>query len=208
MKSYHEWLDHNLRTQKKSGKTQKELAKLLGISPSGVSEMAAGKREIGLHYVQIMSEFFKVSPPQLAEAFPVPVIGKIGAGGNISTVCENLTSPLFTAHVDFHPKPTTIAYQISGDSMFPKYKDGDIIFVDSRGDPPELIVGSDAVIFIEDEGRFLKEIARGSQPGLFDLISHNAPPMRDKQIRWASRVKGSAAAGTFDVRLSDDDLGI
>ena len=202
-----EWLEAQLKANKKHGKTAKELAARLGISASGVSDMLNGRREIRLDQLSIMADFFQATPPTIAATFIVPVIGKIGAGGAIDTTAENHTSPLFHIYVDQHHQPSTVAYQVSGDSMFPKYSDGDIVLVDMRGNDPSFIVGRDAVVFIADEGRFLKQIAHGSKPDLYDLISHNAPPMRDKALKWASRVKGSIPAGLYDVRFAEDEFG-
>jgi len=209
MSTYVEWLRSLLRDQKKHGKTQKALAAFLGIQESAVSNVLTGKREIRLDEVAKIAEFFNAIPPALTSVFPVDIIGKIGAGGHIETRWENSETPLFRVYTDIEfKKAPVVGYQVSGESMSPAFEDGDVVVVKKLGDDPLSILNKDAVVFIEDEGRFLKKVLPGSRPGLFNLYSYNAPLMLDKQIRWVSKIRHVMKSGEYDVAFTESDMGI
>ena len=46
-----------------------------------------------------------------------------------------------------------------------------------------------AAVRTADGKRYLKTIRRGTAPETFDLESHNAPPIRDVTIAWASPIE-------------------
>lgn len=209
MSTYVEWLRSLLKVHKKSGKNQKRLAAFLGIRESAVSNIIKCKREIRLDEVAKIAEFFNATPPALTSIFPIDIIGKIGAGGHIETRWENAETPLFRIFTDIEfKKSPVVGYQVSGESMSPAFEDGDIVVVNKFGDEPMLILNKDAVVFIEEEGRFLKKLLPGSKTGHFNLYSYNAPLMLDKPVRWVSKIRHVVKSGEYDIVFTDSDLGI
>lgn len=125
-----------------------------------------------------------------AEEQTVKVIGRIGAGGSIDTSTEQIgvDDPLYEIRVSGLLIDDPIAYEVMGESMVPRYDDGDIVIVSARGVEIDNIVSREAAVRTRDDARYLKIVEEGSKPGLYDLISHNARPIRDAEVVWASRV--------------------
>ena len=209
MSTYREWLSGLLEEHKKSGKTAEALAAYLGVFPSAISNIKKGKRNIRLDEVAKIAEFFDAIPPAITSTFPIDIIGKIGAGGHIETRWETAETPLFRIFTDIEfKKAPVVGYQVSGESMSPAFEEGDIVIVNKAGDDLPSIINKDAVVFIAEEGRFLKKLLPGSKIGLFNLYSYNAPLMLDKPVMWASKIRHVVKGGEYDVFLTEDDLGI
>jgi phage repressor protein C with HTH and peptisase S24 domain len=82
-----------------------------------------------------------------------------------------------------------LALKVDGDSMLPRYDSGDIIYIrrDHEGVLPEYI-GYHCAVHTREGGTFLKILEQGTEPGRYTLLSHNAPPMRNVELVWASPV--------------------
>lgn len=81
----------------------------------------------------------------------------------------------------------TEAVEVRGDSMFPLYETGTLLYY-SRQLPPELMVGRRAIVRLEDDRVLIKTVQRGSEPGLFTLVSLNAPDITDVAVQWAAPI--------------------
>jgi len=77
--------------------------------------------------------------------------------------------------------------------MYPAYRDGDILFYGEH-EPPKELIGREVVVKLETDEMYVKTLEVGSKPGYFSLNSHNATPIRDVKIVWASRVRYVAKA--------------
>jgi phage repressor protein C with HTH and peptisase S24 domain len=185
------WLVNGLA---KDGKSNTELARLLGIPQPRVAEMKSGKRLIKTSEVAIISDY--IGEPVPAEIAPqqstrqVPVVGYVGAGAQIFTIDDHHKGAGLE-EVEAPPgsnSTSVVALRVRGTSMIPVYKDGDLIFYDKRedGDIGHL-VGKDCVIQLEDGSTYLKELRRAN--GDFWLHSHNADPILRPEIVWAARVR-------------------
>jgi phage repressor protein C with HTH and peptisase S24 domain len=119
----------------------------------------------------------------------VPVMGRIGAGAEIMPEFEQ-TPPegLFQIEAPFPVPDDAIAFEVQGDSMWPRFDAGDVIICWREGRDPDEIVGWEAAVRTSDGRRFLKRVLRGSAKGTFDLESHNATPIRGVHIEWAAEV--------------------
>jgi phage repressor protein C with HTH and peptisase S24 domain len=117
----------------------------------------------------------------------VPVLGKIGAGGSI--LFEESTDPEL---VDRPPGAAgrLMALKVAGDSMFPVYRDGDVVYVgrEHEGVLPEYL-GEECAIHTAEGGTFLKILTPGTEAGRYTLRSFNAPDMENVEVVWASRVE-------------------
>ena len=90
----------------------------------------------------------------------IPLIGKVAAG-------EPIYSPEdYDAYVD-SPVKCDVAIQVQGDSMTPKFEDGDTVYVHCQ---PDVEDGQIAVVFLDDEA-VLKRVYH-TQNGL-QLLSEN-----------------------------------
>lgn len=73
------------------------------------------------------------------------------------------------------------AFEVVGDSQMPLARPGDIVFFGSPR-PPSRLIGCECLVEMTDGTRLFKTLERGSRPGLYNLISYNALPIRDVEI--------------------------
>lgn len=81
-----------------------------------------------------------------------------------------------------------LAAVIRGDSMYPRYDDGNIIMW-TRHLPPQEMLNKEAVVALADGRILVKIITRGSAPGLWTLTSFNAAPIIDQVVEWAAPIE-------------------
>lgn len=78
-----------------------------------------------------------------------------------------------------------LALIVRGDSMYPKYESGEVIVVANRDHSIDSLIGLTCYVRLADKRAFLKMLAKGTQPGLWTLRSHNAPDIEDVEIEAA-----------------------
>ena len=83
------------------------------------------------------------------------------------------------------------AFKVRGDSLYPAYRDGEIIFARKAGGPPGDHVNRECVVRTEDGRTYLKTLILGSAGDRFTLLSFNAPPLPDQRVVWAAPVEWS-----------------
>ncbi len=128
----------------------------------------------------------------------VRVVGRIGAGAEILPEVEQIPPEgLFEVEVPFPIPETSIAFEVEGDSMWPRYDPGDIILCWREGTDAEEVIGWEAAVRTADGKRYLKRIRRGAVPGTFDLESHNAAPIRGVLLEWAAQIQAVVRAGQW-----------
>ena len=128
----------------------------------------------------------------------VQVAGRIGAGAEILPEFEQIPPEgLYEIEVPFPISNDAIAFQVEGDSMWPRYDPGDVIICWRQGTNVDEVVGWEAAVRTTDGKRYLKRIQRGGSSGTFDLESHNAAPIRGVRIEWAAEIKGVVRTGQW-----------
>jgi len=128
----------------------------------------------------------------------VQVVGRIGAGAEILPEFEQIPAEgLYEIEVPFPIANDAIAFQVEGDSMWPRYDPGDVIICWRQGTNVDEVIGWEAAVKTADGKRYLKRIQRGGASGTFDLESHNAAPIRGVRIEWAAEIKGVVRSGQW-----------
>lgn len=158
-----------------------ELARAAGIPQSAVHRIEAEDTSTSKH-IPALLQVLNLKENALPRA--IVLVGYVGAGAEIFPM-DHL------GYVEAPPGiagPKTVAVKVKGDSMRPAYRDGDLIYYDDHL-PPEDLVGREVVVELEDGRCLVKELFAGSRPGLWTLLSHNAAPITDIQIKWAARIK-------------------
>lgn len=197
--------------------TRKALAAHLGVDSSAISRMTSddpkkeGRMISGVELCRI-AEYFHASLPVLPkvkvvrvepklpkiEAPPlqpnhiVPLMGYIGAGAEILPDFEQVPPEgLRDIELPFPVPEELIGLQVTGNSMFPRYEDGDVIVVwrEQRTSFPSL-VGEEVAVRTFTGHRYLKQLMAGKKKGTFDLRSVNEendviPGVR---LEWASEI--------------------
>jgi len=83
----------------------------------------------------------------------------------------------------------TIAFEVSGDSMLPKYENGDIIVVfKEQQHPVSSFYGEEAAVRLKTGERYLKTIERGKSATQVNLTSFNAKPINGVKLDWIGEI--------------------
>lgn len=180
-------------------------AKKFGWPTSTYAAHENGQNEFSVDVAEKYARAFKVTASWLltdegdkVRRNVVIVEGLVGAGGVIDTSAEN-TGPdgLDEIEVPYQLPDNAAAYRVAGDSMFPRYDDGDIIIVIKREQPPFELLNFETLVTTIEGNRYLKRIVPGARKGQFDLESFNAPPMRNVKIRSATEVHSVVRRGKW-----------
>lgn len=173
------------RIMRSKGIKAKRLSKVAGLGETAVRDILDKGVEPRVGTLIKIADALEVPASSLFGS-QVPVLGKVGAGGCI--LFEESDEPEL---VDRPPGATgrLMALRVTGESMLPVYRDGDIVYVnrDHEGVLPDYL-GEECAVHTVDGGTFLKVLALGSQPNRFTLRSFNAGDMENVELLWATPV--------------------
>src|ERR1700741_3291088 len=170
------------RGLKKPGKTKGGLGAAMGVRPGAVSEILGDTRLIKASEIQPIIDYLELNS--------VPIMGGIGAGAVIEPEYEQVPPEgLGEIELPFPISGETIAFEVVGDSMLPKYENGDIIVVyrDQRH-PLTSFYGEEAAVRLKSGERYLKTIERGSGANVVNLTSFNAKPITSVKLEWIGEI--------------------
>ena len=148
------------RGLEKTGKSKGGLAKAMGVRPGAVSELFSGIRLIKASEIEPIIEYLRLNY--------VPIMGRVGAGAVIEPEHEQVPPEgLGEVELPFPFSEETIAFEVAGDSMLPKYENGDIIVVyKEQRHPVTSFYGEEAAVRLKTGERYLKTIERGKSPSI------------------------------------------
>ena len=170
------------RGLKKPGKTKGGLAKAMGVRPGAVSEILSGLRLIKASEIAAIIDYLELNS--------VPIMGRVGAGAVIEPEHEQVPPEgLGEVELPFPISEETIAFEVSGDSMLPKYENGDIIVVfKQQQHPVSSFYGEEAAVRLRTGERYLKTIERGKSATQVNLTSFNAKPINGVKLEWIGEI--------------------
>lgn len=117
-----------------------------------------------------------------------PEVGYIGAGAEIVPIDDHaMGAGLEEVEIPPGVPEGSVVVVVRGDSMYPRLKDGERLFYMKQERDPADLVGVECIVKLDDGRMYVKELERG-QNGRFNLLSHNAPPLRDQAVEWATPV--------------------
>lgn len=172
------------------GWTQERAATEFGVSKSQYIKLERGDRRLNIEYIERAAKVFGVGAGEVTSGpEKVPLMGMIGAGGEISPDFEQVPDEgLEEIEVPFTLPGEMIALKVKGISMLPRYDDGDVIITwREQRRPTEYFLGREAAVRTFDGRRYLKRLQRGNHRG-FDLISFNDVPIEGVQIEWIGEI--------------------
>jgi len=171
-----------LRGLEKPGKTKGGLAKAMGVRPGAVSEIFSGIRLIKASEIALITDYLELNS--------VPIMGRVGAGAVIEPELEQVPPEgLGEIELPFPIAEETIAFEVIGDSMLPRYENGDIILVyREQRHPPSSFYGEEAAVRLKTGERYLKTIERGKSSSLVNLTSFNAKPINGVKLEWIGEI--------------------
>jgi repressor LexA len=167
------------------GLSKIELAERLGVSSATLSQMLSGQRRVQVDELPILIDALALDR--------IAVVGTIGAHGEV----EKRSNDLPQIKLPYVPKGELEAYRVAGDSLLPRYGEGDmiIIWVVQRR-PVESYYGREVLCRFEQQSTcwlgHLQPIAQG-QPQVRLQLSFSAR-WRDGVADWIGEIAGQLRA--------------
>lgn len=191
------WFRNRLKALAHKGKSQKKLAEVLGVARPRISEIVSGKRNIKSHEVRAIAEYLELpeatvlshlSDRKRPAMATVALVGYVGAGAVVipfddQGALDYIEAPPGASGDD------VVAVVVRGNSMWPAYRDGDLIYYMTQPTIIDTCAGQDCVVQLDDGRMLLKTVTRGSEPGTWTLIAHNDAPIENVILAWAAPVQ-------------------
>lgn len=165
------------------GLKQESLADLLNVNRASISLYESNKRKPSQKILMKYSEIFDVSTDYILgnsrnlkkgeDYATINVYGSIPAGIPIEAI-EDITDTEDISFKDFDKNKTYIGLKVEGDSMYPKYLEGDTIILELT---PDCESGTDAAVYVNGYEATLKTVIKNDN-GTITLMPINTsyPP--------------------------------
>lgn len=153
----------NLRLQ--NDKTQTDMAKILNVAKSTVSMYERNQREPSADMLKKYAQTFDVTldyllgnerPVEGQDYITINVYGSIPAGIPIEAI-EEITDTEDLSLKEYDKNKTYLGLKVDGDSMYPKYLDGDTVIIEKT---PDCESGTDAAVYVNGYEATLKTVLK------------------------------------------------
>lgn len=163
------------------------LAKASGVDHKTIGAVLSTTDNPGIGTLYKIFDALELPFENVAGSARVPLVGEIGAGGLVAYFKEDEETEL-VPRPPLTPGPL-IALRVRGESMLPKFEQGDVVYVrrDHDGILPQYM-GRYCAVHLSDGGTYLKILSAGTQPDRYTLRSLNAADMTDTEVLWAAPV--------------------
>ena len=177
---------------KKTGKSKGGIAIAMGVRPGAVSEILSGIRLVKASEIEPIVTYLELNK--------VPIMGRVGAGAVIEPDLEQVPPEgLGDIELPFPLAGETVAFEVIGDSMLPKYENGDVIVAyKEQRHPVSSFYGEEAAVRLKSGERYLKTIERGKSASLVNLTSFNAKPINGVKLEWIGEICVTLPRGQID----------
>lgn len=164
--------------RKNSGKTQRDLAKSLYVTASSIGMYERDERTPSPDVLKKYADIFDVSLDYILgnsrnlkkgeDYATINVYGSIPAGIPIEAI-EDITDTEDISFKDFDKNKTYMGLKVEGDSMYPKYLEGDTIILELT---PDCESGTDAAVYVNGYEATLKKVIKNDN-GTITLMPIN-----------------------------------
>jgi phage repressor protein C with HTH and peptisase S24 domain len=168
------------------GLKAKPLSKLAGLGETAVRDMFDREgSDMKVGTLHKLAGALDVSVDDILGAAGVPIVGRVGAGGNV--VYDEVRSGSAPRLPGMGSKLE--ALEVDGSSMLPRYSSGDVVYIScERRGVAEEDIGEYCAIRLQSGETYIKQLAYGSRPGFFTLRSLNAEDILDVELEWATPI--------------------
>ncbi len=176
------------------GLTQAEVARRLGWSPPNYARIEKGRITPSLKSLEAIAEVLDVPLAVLAEEDPlspdVPVVAFASAGPGVEFTDQGYPAGggmYFLPRPPNFTDPNGFGVEVSGDSMVPKYEDGQVVMVDTRKRP---VSGDYAVVGLMDGDKYVKRYREAGGVVVLESVNPLYPPIvvPPEDVRFAYKI--------------------
>ena len=180
--------------RKSLGLTQVEVARRLGWSPPNFARIEKGRITPSLRSLEAIAEVLDVPLSTLAaEGAPaqeVPIIAFVSAGPGVEFTDQGYPAGggmYFLPRPPQFTDPNGFGVEVAGDSMAPKYEDGQVVMVDTRKRP---VSGDYAVIGLMNGDKYVKRYREGGGVVILESVNPLYPPIvvEPHEVRFAYKI--------------------
>lgn len=168
------------------------LADLVGTSRQQMQRLEKGKRGLSREWAIRIAPHVEKSPeflmfgPRTAE-----VAGYVGGGAEVYAMDDHEPGAgLEDVEIPPGVPENAVLVIVRGDSMYPRYFDGEYLFYVRAGHSPRELVGRECVVKLVDGRTFVKVLRPGADEQTFNLESWNSntATIEDVIVEWAAPV--------------------
>jgi transcriptional regulator with XRE-family HTH domain len=194
-------LGHRVKgLRKQKGLTQQEFAAKLGVTQPTVHRWEKGAFTPDDKMLEVLSDMagvptavFRYGEVRVGRRV-IPITGYVGGGGEVSALTDSSTgNDAEDVEAPADSGLYMVAIKVRGDSMLPRYGDGDILFYGRDpglgGVDPAACVGRDCVVKLVNGPTLVKRVAQGGARNTYLLMSFVAEPIINVRLEWASPVR-------------------
>jgi phage repressor protein C with HTH and peptisase S24 domain len=180
--------------RKSLGLTQVEVARRLNWSPPNYARIEKGRITPSLRSLEAIAEALQVPLASLAEesalSGEVPVIAFVSAGPGVEFTDQGYPAGggmYFLPRPPQFTDPNGFGVEVSGDSMVPKYEDGQVVMVDTRKRP---VSGDYAVIGLMNGDKYVKRYREAGGLVILESVNPVYPPVvvPNHEVRFAYKI--------------------
>jgi transcriptional regulator with XRE-family HTH domain len=182
------------KLRKSRGLTLQRAAQLIGTSYQQLRRLELGKRRLTIDWARRIADAYGVdardliagSGPRMAQ-----VLGYVGAGEEVYPI-DDLAHGAGLEEVEAPVGAPMFAVRVKGDSMAPRYDDGDYLFYDrDLGLDGKNCVNRDCVVKLRNGRMVVKRVRPGTRKGRLTLLSFNpsAEIIQDAAVEWCAPIR-------------------
>lgn len=168
--------------------------KPLKPTAKSIARLETDERQLKYDQARKFSLIYKIDLEDISgedgDKVTVPIVGYVGAGEVVRTFDDQEPRDWVTP-----PKrpgaELTSAVIVRGDSMWPAYKPGDLLFYFPSDIVAPNALGQDCVIRLVNGDMYVKTLKPGTAPGLYRLVScrSSMPDIDDVEVQWAAKIR-------------------
>jgi len=176
------------------GLSQAQVARTMGWSPPNYARIEKGRINPSLKSLEAIAAALDVPVSYLTEETPasaeIPVVAFASAGPGIEFTDQGFPTGAGMYNLPRPPglsDPNAFAVEISGDSMVPKYLDGQVVVVDTRKQP---VSGDYAVVGLVNGEKYVKRYRPAGGRIVLESVNSLYPPVvvEPQDIRFAYKI--------------------